>query len=235
VSNLTDSPEKVSSITRGLANRWTPYGAPAPEARNAVSPFITSFELQAHLLANNASAALDLIRLQWGFMLDDPRMTNSTFIEGYDSTGELHYAPYKNDPVINFSHGWSTGPTSTLTLLVAGIQLTSAGGQTWKIAPALGDLTVLKAGFSTSLGWFEAETTALDTGTVMVEFETPKGTSGVVSVDTGAVCGTLTLHPKSWDGDDIVVEVVANGHGTRVEIDDIPGGVYEARFDPEED
>jgi hypothetical protein len=31
-------------------------------------------------------------------MLDDPRMTNSTFIEGYSSDGSLHYAPYKNDP-----------------------------------------------------------------------------------------------------------------------------------------
>jgi hypothetical protein len=187
------------------------------------------------LLANNASAALDLIRLQWGFMLDDLRMTNSTFIEGYDSTGGLHYAPYKNDPVINFSHGWSTGPTSTLTFLVAGIKLTSAGGQTWKIAPALGDLTVVKAGFSTSLGWFEAKTTATATGAVTIDFETPKGTSGVVSVDTGAISGTLTLHPKSWCGDDIVVVVVANGDGIRVEIDDIPGGIYEARFDPKED
>jgi hypothetical protein len=38
-------------------------------------------------------------------MLDDPRMTNSTFIEGYASTGELHYVPYKDDPTISFSHG----------------------------------------------------------------------------------------------------------------------------------
>lgn len=32
-------------------------------------------------------------------------MTNSTFIEGYSTTGELHYAPYTNDPRI--SHGKS--------------------------------------------------------------------------------------------------------------------------------
>lgn len=38
------------------------------------------------------------MRLQWGdFMLDDPRMTNSTFIEGYSADGSLHYAPYPDD------------------------------------------------------------------------------------------------------------------------------------------
>lgn len=44
-------------------------------------------------------AALDLMRIEWGnYMLDDPRMTNSTFIEGYSADGSLHYSPYSNDP-----------------------------------------------------------------------------------------------------------------------------------------
>jgi hypothetical protein len=30
-------------------------------------------------------------------MLDDLRMTNSTFIEGYTTNGSLHYAPYINE------------------------------------------------------------------------------------------------------------------------------------------
>jgi hypothetical protein len=233
VSNLTDDPEKVSSISRALAKRWTPYGAPSPEAGNAVPPFISGFELQAHMLANNATATLELIRLQWGFMLDDPRMTNSTFIEGYASTGELHYAPYHNDPVISFAHGWSTGPTSTLTFLVAGIQLTSGGGQTWRIAPTPGDLSVVKAGFTTSVGWFEAKTIAADDGTVVVDFETPEGTNGVVSIDTGGSSGMLTLHAKGWCREDVVVPFQPSGEETRVEINGVPGGVYELRFDPE--
>lgn len=96
VSNLTLSPSQAASISSGLASRWTAYGAPAVEAANAVSPFISGFELQMHLLAGNASAALGLLRLEWGFMMDDPRMTNSTFIEGYSDDGVLHYAPYTN-------------------------------------------------------------------------------------------------------------------------------------------
>lgn len=100
-ANVTDSQEKNERISSGLSSRWTEVGAPSPEADNAVSPFISSFELQAHFLANNASAALALTRLQWGYMLDDPRMTNSTFMEGYEATGEFHYSPYNNDPRIS--------------------------------------------------------------------------------------------------------------------------------------
>ena len=61
-------------------------------------------------------------------MLDDPRMTNSTFIEGYSTNGDLHYAPYTNDPRVSHAHGWSTGPTSALTFSVAGVQIVEAGG-----------------------------------------------------------------------------------------------------------
>lgn len=71
-----------------------------------ISPFISSFELEAHFLASAPQTALDLIRLQWGFMLNDPRMTNSTFIEGYSADGSLHYAPYTNDPRVSHAHGF---------------------------------------------------------------------------------------------------------------------------------
>ncbi|KAI7092657.1 hypothetical protein KC316_g21912, partial [Hortaea werneckii] len=94
VANLTDSDEKNMAISRGLSARWGPYGAPAVEAKDAVSPFISGFELEAHLEAGNVSAALALMRLEWGYMLDYKYMTNSTFIEGYSFDGSLHYAPY---------------------------------------------------------------------------------------------------------------------------------------------
>ncbi|KAJ9644682.1 hypothetical protein H2199_003645 [Coniosporium tulheliwenetii] len=180
VSNITDEPAKNLAISQGLRERWTPYGAPAIEAADAVSPFISGFEIQAHVRAGNATRGLELVRLQWGFMLDDPRMTNSTFIEGYSTTGELHYAPYVNDPRISHAHGWATGPTGSLTFLVAGIQLVSAGGETWLIAPSLGDLQHVHAGFSTSVGTFEVEVRKeADGNGFSMSFETPEGTEGV--------------------------------------------------------
>jgi len=190
VANLTDSADKNTAISEGLHNRWTDFGAPAVEADRAVSPFISGFELQMHLLADDAQTALDLMRLEWGFMLDDPRMTNSTFIEGYQDDGVLHYAPYKNDPRISHAHGWATGPTSTLTFYIGGLHLLSSGGQTWEYAPRLGGLTDVDTGFRTNVGDFASTIVASESGDIQsMTFTTPDGTSG--SVDVPGVEGIL--------------------------------------------
>ncbi|EIN13193.1 Six-hairpin glycosidase [Punctularia strigosozonata HHB-11173 SS5] len=230
VANLTLSATQSRSISSNLAARWTAYGAPAPEAADAISPFISGFELQAHVLAGNVSAALDLMRLQWGFMLDDPRMTNSTFIEGYSTTGALHYAPYSLDARISHAHGWATGPTSTLTFLIAGIQLTSAGGKTWLIKPGLGDLARAEAGFVTSLGSFSVNNTRdADTGAFSVAFETPEETSGALSVEYPDCDGTLTL---SRSGQERLVLNVKKDDAPegRIELDGLDGGSWQAVF-----
>jgi hypothetical protein len=70
VSNLTANYSQIASISTKLAARWTPYGAPALEAHDAISPFVSSLELQVHYIAGQPCRALDLIRLMWGFMLD---------------------------------------------------------------------------------------------------------------------------------------------------------------------
>jgi hypothetical protein len=225
VSNLTLNTSQSASISSHLTSRWTRYGAPALEAADAISPFISGFELQTHFLANNATAALDLMRLQWGFMLDDPRMTNSTFIEGYSSTGELHYAPYKNDARISHAHGWATGPTSSLTFYVAGIQVLSAGGRTWRVAPNLGDLKVAEAGFSTTLGWYEAKTRTWDGG-LTLEFETPVATTGEVTVPVSCK-GRIVLRQVDGRCEDVTVEVEDADVGS-VSVAGVVGGKWNA-------
>ena len=229
IANLTANSTQVQKISAGLAQRWTPYGAPALEAADAISPFISGFELQTHLLAENTTAALELMRLQWGFMLDDPRMTNSTFIEGYSATGELHYAPYINDARISHAHGWATGPTSSLTFYVAGVQLLSAGGKTWRIAPSLGDLKIADAGFSTDLGFFSAKTQIGDDGAWTMEFEAPRETSGEVKLPNLGCVGKVLLEEQNGNYEDIMVEVQAANAGP-VTIDGLPGGKWSATY-----
>ncbi|KAF8847178.1 Six-hairpin glycosidase [Acephala macrosclerotiorum] len=217
-SNLTLSSEQNQAISTALKSRWGTYGAPAPEAGTplTISPFIGSFELEAHLLASDPNSALELIRRQWGFMLNDPRMTNSTFIEGFSADGSLHYAPYTNDPRVSHAHGWSTGPTSLLSFYVAGIHLEEAGGKTWRIAPQMGDLVSVEAGFNTGLGWFEnkIQATGGTNGAVTeMSFSTPVGTTGSVSLP--GVKGTL----KGEDGKSVqlvdgVAENVKGGNWT---------------------
>ncbi|PYH99891.1 alpha-L-rhamnosidase A precursor [Aspergillus ellipticus CBS 707.79] len=189
-ANLTLSCNQSDSISSALASRWGPYGAPAPEAGSTVSPFIGGFELQAHYLANQPDRALELLRLQWGFMLDDPRMTNSTFIEGYSTDGSLVYAPYRNTPRVSHAHGWSTGPTSALTSYAAGLHLTGPAGVTWLFKPQPGSLTQVEAGFMTQLGFFETAFRRSTAGSYQeLTFTAPNGTSG--SVELGDVTGKL--------------------------------------------
>ncbi|KAF2758411.1 bacterial alpha-L-rhamnosidase domain-containing protein [Pseudovirgaria hyperparasitica] len=196
LANLTTSSSQAASISQSLISRWTTYGAPAPEAGPTVSPFVGFFELQAHAAAHNASAVLALTRLQWGFMLDDARMTNSTFIEGYSTDGSLHYAPYRNDPRVSHAHGWSTGPTSVLTFQIAGVQIVKAGGREWRIAPRLGGLGHTHAGFETSLGVFAARTKLGEGGELRIEFEAPEGTVGRLSVERPRCAGMMVLEGR---------------------------------------
>lgn len=180
-ANLTLSQSQNARISSVLQSRWGPYGAPAPEAGSStISPFIGGFELQAHYLAGQDDAALDLIRLQWGFMLQDPRMTNSSFIEGYSTDGSLHYTPYSNDARVSHSHGWSSGPTSALVFYTAGIQVID-GGATWVIAPQPGNLSSVDAGLSTLLGSFSVTFQRTSSGSYRhFNITAPKGTLGTV-------------------------------------------------------
>ncbi|KAK7513602.1 bacterial alpha-L-rhamnosidase domain-containing protein [Phyllosticta citriasiana] len=231
VANLTLNSTQNEDISKALSERWGPYGAPAPEAGDAVSPFISGFELETHIQAGNATRALELVRLMWGFMLDDPRMTNSTFIEGYASSGEIKYAPYKNDPRISHAHGWATGPTSTLTFLIAGIQLKATGGSKWLIKPSLGDLKTAEAGFKTSLGDFSVSNKKEESGAFEVAFETPEGTEGSLSVEYPDGGGTLTVQGETT-GELMTVQVTADEENDRVQIDGLSGGKWTALFTP---
>ncbi|KAK1142250.1 hypothetical protein N8T08_007994 [Aspergillus melleus] len=206
-ANLTNSTFQTRQLTRSLRSRWGKYGAPAPEAGATVSPFISSLELQAHFLANDAQSALDLMRLEWGFMLDDPRMTNSTFIEGYSVNGSLHYEPYANDPRVSHAHGWATGPTSALTHYAAGLRITKEAGTEWEVAPQPGDLRNVDAGFETVKGKFEVKFEKEGNGTSSTyrrfEFKTPVGTRGVVRLPgvEGSLVGVNGTVVRLRDGE----------------------------------
>lgn len=98
---------------------------------------------------------------------------------------------------MSHAHGWSTGPTNLLSRYIAGIQLVGAAGQTWKIAPAPGDLTTVSSGLSTVLGSFAVNITADGQGGITAfSFEVPAGTSGDVILPNGTT-GSLTSGGRS--------------------------------------
>ncbi|TVY81962.1 hypothetical protein LSUE1_G007263, partial [Lachnellula suecica] len=183
----TADPALAYNVSESLRARWIKYGAPATEFPNVISPFASSFELLAHAAAENHDAAVELIELMWGYMLDGPGMTNSTLLEGYRIDGYIHYPAYPSDARNSHAHGWSSGPTTVLMQGILGINLLTPLGQTWEIRPHLTKwLSHARGGFATKLGKFEVATArmkSLSTGRKVegLNITVPAGTTGAVN------------------------------------------------------
>jgi hypothetical protein len=217
------SPES-SSISTRLTDNWSPIGAVAPELPENISPFISSFEIQAHLTINRADRALDLIRRSWGWYANHPNGTGSTVIEGYLVNGTFGYRSSRgygyDASYVSHSHGWSSGPTSTLTEYILGLSVTGPAGRTWALKPQFGDLKKVEGGFTTRLGKFSAKWRRSG-GAYVLDFETPRGTEGVVELPTlkQGVMPTVRIGGKVFKKGKL------NGQGSAVVLE-LQGGQY---------
>jgi hypothetical protein len=220
---LVDSTERASTISTSLAARWTPVGALSPEKSNAsVHPFPGGMEVHAHFAAGRDTAALDLIRREWGYMLDSPAGTASTFWEGYRTDGTSDYT----GSYMSAAHGWSTGPTSALTYRLLGVAPADDGGAGHTVLPHPGDQRFAEGQLTTAHGviavsWqrgqggaFDLTVSAPHGAVTEIGVPVPDGTSWVVRLD-----GTTVWHGRS------------RSHGARhadgyVRLGDIPAGTH---------
>ncbi|KAH8664022.1 Six-hairpin glycosidase-like protein [Xylariales sp. PMI_506] len=157
IAGIYDTSSEIPlGVSRALRVRWTRFGAPAPEFPNVMSPFSSSFELQGHCAAGNHDAAVELMLLMWGYLLDGPGFTNSTLAEGFRTDGDVHYPAYPIRNRNSHAHGWAAGPTSTLSTSILGIKLLSPAGVDFHIAPVLTSwLGWARGGFAVRGGQFE--------------------------------------------------------------------------------
>jgi Bacterial alpha-L-rhamnosidase C-terminal domain len=184
------------AISTQLTTNWGPIGAKCPELPNNIVPYVEGMEVKGHLAARQATRALALMRLSWGWYLNNPFGVNSTMIEGYLQDGTFGYRAgaggYGNDvSYTSHAHGWSTGPTHALSTYVLGLQLISPGGVEWVLAPQFGDLTSVEGGFTTNLGKFSAKWVLNSTGYTL-EYDTPTATTGTLVLPAGS-SPTVTL------------------------------------------
>jgi hypothetical protein len=140
-------PDRARRVSAALTRNWNAYGATTPEKNGEIGTFPGSMELQAHLEAGDATRALDLMRREWGYMLDSPLGTGSTFWEGYLADGRFGYG----GAYMSAAHGWATGPTSALTFYVLGIRPGSVTGG-YALRPEPGDLASAQGSLRTPLG-----------------------------------------------------------------------------------
>jgi hypothetical protein len=139
--------DRAARVSAALTTNWNSYGATTPENGGQIATFPGSMEVQAHLVAGDATRALALIRREWGYMLNSPLGTASTFWEGYLANGQFGYG----GAYMSAAHGWATGPTSALTFYVLGIRPTTVDGG-YVVHPEPGDLRSADGSLRTPFG-----------------------------------------------------------------------------------
>ncbi|KXH51899.1 hypothetical protein CSIM01_13676 [Colletotrichum simmondsii] len=229
-------------VSERLRSRWGKYGAPAVEFPNVISPFVSSFELLAHAAADEHDSAVELMLLEWSYLLDGPGFTNSTLVEGFMVDGGLQYPAYRSAARNSHCHGWSSGPTSALTSEILGIQLLAPAGAEWTVRPHLTKwLSFARGGFATAQGVFEVKLTRVVTSTSsaatnqqkrrrgqIVEITTPGFTNGTFEWGSASlkvdVEGGKTMAWIVWEDD---------GSGAVVEQLDVALGRIEASSEDE--
>jgi hypothetical protein len=88
----------------------------------------------AHAHAGNTSLAVELIKREWGYMLNNVNSTQSSFWEGYQADGQFAYAgtcadtrPFVTHLLLgnymSHAHGWATGPAPALHGYVLGVRV----------------------------------------------------------------------------------------------------------------
>jgi hypothetical protein len=191
------SPARAARVSAALTTNWNQYGATTPEKGGEIGTFPGSMEVQAHLQAGDATSALELIRREWGYMLDSPLGTKSTFWEGYLANGQFGYG----GAYMSAAHGWSTGPTSALTFYVLGIRPTTATGG-YDIVPESGDLASAQGSLKTPLGDIKlAWQHDVRSRTFSAELEAPAAAIGQVEVPTYGARTSVTVNGRTaWAG-----------------------------------
>ena len=141
-----------------------------------VGPYTSGYELFARFEAGDTTAALALIRNEWGLM----RHTSP-----YYSGATWEYVALDGTPGLgkatSFAHGWASGPTSALSKYVLGVRPIQPGYKTWLVEPQPGDLSWAKGSVPTPYGPIKVEWEKHGNSFVL-EVTVPNGTRGTIGV-----------------------------------------------------
>ena len=108
------------------------------QAQERVYPFVSYFEVLARFAAGDDGGAFDLLRREWGWMVDPARGGPGTTWEALGAYGSIDGYQKR---FTSMAHGWSAGAAPALTAYALGIRPTSPGYATFDAAPRVCDLT----------------------------------------------------------------------------------------------
>ncbi|MFD0854733.1 alpha-L-rhamnosidase C-terminal domain-containing protein, partial [Actinomadura adrarensis] len=192
--------DKARRISRQLTGNWSPIGTTAPENKGNPGVFSGSMEVNAHFAAGGQAAdkaGVDIIRRQWGYMLDHPEGTKSTFWESFRN---LEDGCATCSSYVSMAHSWATGPTPALTFYVLGLNPTGTGGRTFDFVPHTADLSFAQGNITTTYGAVNASWKVAN-GTYNARLTAPRGTVGRAGVPTFGSRVNVYLDGRLvWDG-----------------------------------
>ncbi|MBA9004932.1 alpha-L-rhamnosidase-related protein [Thermomonospora cellulosilytica] len=223
---------KARRISEKLKGNWSPIGTTAPENKGNPGVFSGSMEVNAHFVAGGQKAdqaGVDIIRRQWGYMLDHPQGTKSTFWESFRN---LEDSCVFCSSYVSLAHAWATGPTPALTFSVLGLKPTAPAGRTYDFVPHPADLTFARGRITTPQGRIEASWRLdRDTGVYRATLTAPRGTTGRVGVPTlGARIKVFVDGRLVWNGHKGKA-YGASSDGEYVYLDGLPAGRHTVTAD----
>jgi hypothetical protein len=203
---------QARTISEELKGNWTDIAASAPENKGNPGVFSGSMEVNAHFAAGNPKAdqaGVDIIRRAWGYMLDHPAGTGSTFWESYRNGEACVFC----STYVSLAHGWAAGPTPALTNYVLGLSPETPGGDAYAFVPHPADLRFAKGRITTTHGAVDASW-SINGGTYKASLKAPKGTTGRLGVPTSGERAWVRVDGRLvWDGERALADGVTANDG----------------------
>ena len=206
------------------SNLWGTFG-PQPYSPDAnystvISPFVTGMEVDARFNAGDTAGAYQLIHTMWDQMtVESGPYYTATLWEKLNQNGT------DVDSNASLSHGWATGPVSSLSGYVLGARPVTPGYRTWIIAPQPGSLEWAQGQVPTPGGPLVSRwSRGSGDSSFQLSTSAPDGTSGTVVVPLLGHSRTIAMDGHAvWQDDHPVGNVTAAAKGGAVEFSGVSG------------
>lgn len=140
----TDDRSQAMAIVSGLASKSKyPALLKVLQKEYHASPYMEKYVLEALFVMNEPEFALERMKKRYSSMLKYAQYT--TLFEGWGIGAEGFGGG-------SINHAWSGGPLTLLSQKVCGVEPTSPGFRTFRVAPQMGDLTEAEASFESVNG-----------------------------------------------------------------------------------
>jgi hypothetical protein len=214
----------LALLGRKLHTRFGPAVAakPIPAGyKDDISPYMGSFNVLTDFADGRDSAALSMIRREWGYMVNhDPGGVEWERIQpnGIPAGGSLGVVSDSS------AHAWSTGPTPALSEYVVGVRPTAPGFAHWQVAPRTSGLRWAQGVVPTPRGPISVRWRETGASSFVMTVRSPAHEVGTVSVPVGSGQGTVARNGHViWRDGHAVAGSGAERVGSTVNVTQRPG------------